>query len=79
MKKYIKTFLDYYGYAPGEYIPCFICSRNSNDLHHVIFRSQGGTDEVTNICPLCRDCHTKAHTNKEFNEKLKNKFCKSIK
>jgi hypothetical protein len=36
--------------APG-------CTRPAEQLHHVIFRSRGGTDDVWNQIPLCRRHH----------------------
>ena len=29
--------------------------------HHVIKRSQGGSDTMDNLITLCTDCHTKEH------------------
>ena len=31
------------------------------ELHHVIFRSQGGDDSMQNCVMLCHDCHEVAH------------------
>lgn len=55
----------------ADFIPCENCSAKSVDLHHLIFRSQGGSDEVENIAALCRGCHEKAHSDRDFNEYLK--------
>lgn len=32
-----------------------------NDPHHIIFRSQGGSDTEENLITLCVRCHAKAH------------------
>lgn len=38
--------------------PCLVCgNRPPNELHHLIARSQGGSDTEGNIVPLCRRCH----------------------
>lgn len=31
------------------------------DLHHILMRSLGGKDELTNLCWVCRDCHKAIH------------------
>lgn len=30
-------------------------------MHHIIFRSQGGTHDLENLISLCRFCHDTAH------------------
>ena len=42
---------------------CVICGRGIIDhvilaLHHVIYRSQGGTNRMGNLVTVCTDCHT---------------------
>ena len=39
-------------------------------VHHIQYRSQGGTDAVGNLITLCEDCHNKLH-NGEFELNLK--------
>lgn len=43
---------------------CIICF-NSNikvlEIHHIIFRKNGGSSKLENLCVLCRNCHAKAH------------------
>lgn len=37
---------------------CLICGKNHIDeYHHIIPKSQGGTDKVSNIAGLCCECH----------------------
>lgn len=37
---------------------CLFCGTNQNlHVHHIKFRSQGGGDELTNLCLLCVKCH----------------------
>lgn len=78
MIKYKKIFLDFWGYSPEEYISCTGCGTTSVDIHHLTFKSQGGKDEVENLAPVCRNCHNEAHSNKEFNNKLKIKHNANI-
>lgn len=40
---------------------CVLCGCPANDVHHVIFRSHGGKDDVNNCVCLCRQCHELAH------------------
>ena len=32
------------------------------DAHHIDHKGQGGPDSFFNLLPLCRACHTEAHT-----------------
>jgi len=41
---------------------CQICGSMQNlHVHHVIFRSQGGTDREPNLITLCAECHSRVH------------------
>jgi HNH endonuclease len=41
---------------------CVICGRRGDlHLHHVIFRSCGGRNEILNIAPCCPPCHASVH------------------
>lgn len=40
---------------------CRGCAKPAAECHHIIFRSQGGSDEVGNLVALCRNCHEQAH------------------
>src|SRR5947209_8679313 len=41
---------------------CRCCGTKGTQVHHVLFRSQGGNEELSNLILLCSDCHTtKAH------------------
>lgn len=31
------------------------------EVHHIIFRSQGGTDDENNLITLCENCHSRLH------------------
>jgi len=46
------------------------------DIHHLVGRGMGGDpkgvrDDIRNLIPLCRDCHTKTDKDREYNEMLK--------
>ena len=55
---------------------CQYCKGKHKDskleVHHIIFRSQGGSDEESNLITLCNSCHTNLHNGK-INLKLKGK------
>ena len=41
---------------------CRACgSKHGLDVHHVVMRSLGGSDEAENLIALCRDCHQSVH------------------
>ena len=47
--------------AERDYV-CRGCYKNlSVDVHHLVYRSQGGDDSPRNCVGLCRSCHDKAH------------------
>lgn len=56
---------------------CFLCgSTEEINVHHKIPRNQGGTNDITNLLPLCRNCHQDYHhfkfddyKNYSFNDK----------
>nr|WP_303801899.1 HNH endonuclease [Alicyclobacillus macrosporangiidus] len=48
---------------------CELCGmRRIAHLHHAIYRSQGGTGELSNAIGLCVECHNAAHTFREIRE-----------
>lgn len=36
---------------------CWVCAGPWQELHHILARSQGGDDDLTNLVPVCRECH----------------------
>lgn len=52
---------------------CVLCGRQSVEVHHIVFRSQLGTSELSNLACLCRPCHDAAHgvRAKDIRERLK--------
>ncbi len=41
---------------------CVICGRRGDlHLHHIVFRSKGGGNELLNLAPACPACHAQIH------------------
>lgn len=40
---------------------CRICGKRASDAHHILYRSQGGTDDLDNGILLCRTDHERVH------------------
>lgn len=42
---------------------CQVCGKKHIrlEVHHIVFRSQGGTDDENNLITLCEDCHAGIH------------------
>jgi N6-L-threonylcarbamoyladenine synthase len=52
---------------------CQICQAQNTQLqvHHIRFKSHGGSDSMENLTTLCKDCHEKIHKNElKFNKKV---------
>ena len=47
---------------------CIYCGKPAEEFHHIVPRHMGGDNRLSNIVPLCRECHSKAHS-KRNNEK----------
>lgn len=53
---------------------CQICGSKDIrlEVHHIIYRSNGGTNRMDNLVTLCHDCHRKIHSGElEFDKKVK--------
>ena len=68
MKKHVKNYLNYFELGEQSFIYCeyhfvkYGAMIRGVDLHHIKYKSRGGTDEVINIICLCRECHNLAHS-----------------
>lgn len=49
----------YFVFARDQYT-CQVCRKKNKILntHHIVYRSQGGTDRADNLITVCTDCHT---------------------
>lgn len=66
MQVYIQNYMKAHGYGIDDYVPCEHCDKlglvvRAVDVHHIVSRAQGGTDEASNLQALCRACHEREH------------------
>jgi len=71
MVNHKQVYCKHFGYGEQDTILCENCGRRFSHVHHLVFRSQGGTDDIENLMGLCHICHEKAHVYPDFNEELK--------
>lgn len=74
MKKYTRTYLNYFGYDETDFISCEVCNKQAVDIHHIEAKGMGGSktkDNIENIMALCRECHTKFGDKKQYKDFLK--------
>lgn len=72
MKKHIKNYLasSHYDACDVDIIKCEIgCPNVAVDIHHIVYKSQGGKDKAENLIALCRVHHEAAH-NKKIKQRL---------
>ena len=55
---------------------CYVCGKNNIEMHHVMFRSQGGRGKWRNLLPLCKEHHEMAHKERELTDQLKEHLTK---
>lgn len=62
-----------YGYYDNRYFvfardnyTCQVCGKKDKVLqtHHIVYKSNGGTDRVNNLIAVCTDCHTSTNHKK---------------
>ena len=76
MKKYVKIYMDFHDYVLDDVILCEHCSKVAVDILQIDARGLGGDprghrNQIENLIALCRSCHIKAETNKDFNNQLR--------
>jgi len=74
LKKYTKTYLDFFGYDITDFVPCEICEAKAVDIHHIDCKGMGGSkekDTIQNLMALCRLCHNLKGDKKQYINELK--------
>jgi len=67
--------MDYFGYCIDDFIPCEVCGRRANDIHHIHARGMGGSkskDFIENLMAVCRECHMRMGDVPELRQELIN-------
>jgi 5-methylcytosine-specific restriction endonuclease McrA len=80
MQKHVSNYFKAHDLNPYEALMCKVCKVcKAADIHHIMPRSKFGTktkhlqDLPSNLIPLCRECHDKAHAEKYSKEFLYDK------
>jgi 5-methylcytosine-specific restriction endonuclease McrA len=74
MKKYVKTYLDYFGYDETSWIACEMCGQTAVDINHIDAKGMGGSklkDNIENLMAMCRKCHIDLGDKKEHKVMMK--------
>ena len=56
-----QIYKKHFNIADDEVTLCEVCGAVAVDVHHILFKSQCGTDEIHNLIALDRHCHDVAH------------------
>jgi len=76
MQKHVSNYLRHFDIGETDTWYCEGCMRefpinNGLQIHHIIYRSHGGGDEVENCISLCVNHHDQAHSCKISQSELK--------
>ena len=71
MKKHVSNYLKHFDIGPDDVWYCEGCMKqfkinNGLQIHHIVYRSHGGTDDIKNCMSLCVKCHSRAHNSKNY-------------
>lgn len=65
MTNHVKVYFQYFDYKVAEEVMCEACGNPAVDIHHI--RGRGvGMDVIGNLMALCRKCHDRATTSKNY-------------
>jgi len=69
MTKHCRIYLEYFSLGEQDVWQCEACMKQDHiqnfDLHHIHGRGKG-KDVIDNIICLCRKCHNRAHSSKDY-------------
>lgn len=61
MAKHKKVYLEYFSYGDQDMVPSEYSGLRAEHIHHLIFKSQGGPDEIWNLMALTGEEHDRIH------------------
>ena len=61
MKKHKQIYMEHFGLCCQDVVLCEVCNKVAVDIHHIQFKSQGGTNHIGNLIALCRHDHDRSH------------------
>ena len=67
MVRHKKLYLKFWGYGEQDLVPSEYSGLRAEHIHHLKFRSKGGTDDVWNTMALTGKEHDRAHEDPKFN------------
>ena len=69
MQKHVKIYLDFYDLGPEDNWTCEACTKQDHiqnfEIHHINGRGKD-KDVIGNLICLCRRCHNRAHSDKNY-------------
>ena len=76
MKKHIDIYRQFWWdeLTLAQTEQCAMCGDWGADVHHLSAKSLGGSkckDHIENLICLCRSCHDKCHSDKQYNIKAR--------
>lgn len=71
----IRTLTEKFAGEDGV-VRCISCGRTDITWHHVVPIEVGGADIISNISPVCNDCHTAIHAQKSLQKRMADKRAK---
>ena len=45
---------------------CEVCGNKATEAHHILRRSQGGTNDPSNLLAVCHACHARIHAQPQW-------------
>ena len=82
MRNHTKVYMTFFYLDETDYIGCEMCGSPGQDIHHIQARGLGGSknrDYIENLICLCRDCHNRAESDKQFNTYCRIQHLENIK
>jgi hypothetical protein len=65
MTPHCKIYMNYFDFKTESEVVCEACLSPANDIHHIHGRGEG-KDVIGNLMALCRKCHDRCTTSKNY-------------